>query len=94
MAVPTDAFSIMKGTPKSFVRLGASGKDHAHFFCDNCGSSLYSQPDVMPGTTLIKAGGLSGPASDISPVGVEFYIKDRPSYARPISEAKQARTME
>ena len=94
VAVPTSAFSITKGTPKAYTRTAASGMDHALFFCDNCGSSLYSQPTSMAGTTLIKAGCLDGKASDISPVAIEFFTKDRPAYELPILGAQQAKTME
>jgi len=39
--VPKDQFSITKGTPSSFIRLGDSGKDMIHKFCGICGTTLY-----------------------------------------------------
>lgn len=34
VVVPTTNFSIVKGTPKVWTRLGlVSGKEHLHFFC-------------------------------------------------------------
>lgn len=33
VAVPTTAYKLLTGTPKSWVRKGISGMDHPHFFC-------------------------------------------------------------
>ena len=61
-----------------------------HFFCGNCGSGLYTELEVMPDLTCIKAGGLDGGAAALGgKVGVEFYTKDRVSYAAPVEGAKQ-----
>ncbi|OCL13989.1 DUF636 domain protein [Glonium stellatum] len=92
VVVPRSAFKITKGNPKVFVRMGGSGQEHLHFFCGNCGSSLYSQPVSMPDVTIIKTGGLNGGAADI-PIAVEFYTKDRQSFCIPIEGAQQAQTM-
>jgi len=89
VVVPTDAFKVTKGAAKTYDAVGDSGKINKHFFCGNCGSSLYTQLEIMPGATCIKAGGLDGGAADLGDVAVEFYTKDRVSFSKEIPGAKQ-----
>ncbi|KAJ5376153.1 hypothetical protein N7509_013039 [Penicillium cosmopolitanum] len=56
----------------------------------NCGSSLYSQPEGMPGVTQIKSGNLHD--TEI-PIGVEIFSTRRLNYVTPISSAKQTPEM-
>lgn len=41
----------VSGTPKDYDAVGASGKVNKHWFCSNCGSSLYTELEVMPDMT-------------------------------------------
>ncbi|KAI0817071.1 DUF636 domain-containing protein [Xylaria sp. FL0064] len=78
------------GTPSSYDVKGASGKINKHFFCSTCGSSLYTELEVMPDMTCVKAGGLDGGAANLgNKIEVEFYVKDRPQYLKPCDGAKQ-----
>ncbi|KAF7558908.1 hypothetical protein G7046_g5247 [Stylonectria norvegica] len=88
--VPEDSFSIVKGTPKQYDLKGDSGKINHHFFCGDCGSSLYTKLDLMPGNIFIKAGGLDNGGTNLgNKIAVEFYCKDRVSYLQPAEGAKQ-----
>jgi hypothetical protein len=93
--VPRANFKVLQGnTPvvgalKSYDAVGGSGKVNKHFFCSTCGSGLYTELEVMPDMTCVKAGGLDGGAADFGQVGVEFYTKDRVSFAGEVSGAKQ-----
>jgi hypothetical protein len=42
----------------------------------------------MPNIMCIKAGGLDGGKADIGKVSVEFYTKDRVSFAKEVEGAK------
>lgn len=78
------------GTPKTYDIKGDSGKINKHFFCSNCGSSLYTELEVMPTAVCIKAGSLDdGAAALDGKVAVEFYTKDRVSYLHDQAGAKQ-----
>jgi hypothetical protein len=49
-------------TPKSFTLKGGTGKDHEVFFCDNCGTYVWSRYHVAPGDALfVRAGTLDTP---------------------------------
>lgn len=81
---------VSPGSPKTFDAIGASGKINKHFFCPNCGSSLYTELEVMPEMACVKAGALDGGAASLGgKIGVEFYTKDRVSYLNGCEGAKQ-----
>lgn len=78
------------GSTKECNITGASGKTNHHFFCADCGSSLYTKLDVMPGKVIIKAGGLDGGAASLgNKINVEFYTRDRVQYLAGCEGAKQ-----
>lgn len=78
------------GTPKQCDITGASGKINHHFFCGDCGSSLFTKLDVMEGKVIIKAGGLDeGKANLNNKIDVEFYCRDRVGYLAAAEGAKQ-----
>ncbi|KAF7114732.1 hypothetical protein CNMCM5793_009683 [Aspergillus hiratsukae] len=67
-----------------------SGKINKHFFCGDCGSSLYSELEIMSDKTGIKAGTLDGGEAHLrNKVDVEFYVKDRVHYLNALDNAKQ-----
>jgi len=39
--VPTAKFSLVKGTPKTYTKTGASGRPRLMAFCENCGTQIY-----------------------------------------------------
>ena len=85
-------FKVVAGQPQIWDAVGDSGKVNKHFFCSNCGSSLYTELEVMPDMTCVKAGGLDGGKANLGgKIGVEFYTKDRVSYSAPCEGAKQER---
>ncbi|KAF2807095.1 DUF636 domain-containing protein [Mytilinidion resinicola] len=88
VVVPRKNFTVTKGTPKTYDAIGASGKVNKHFFCGNCGSSLYTELEIMPDVACVKSGCLDGGAKDHD-IKVEFYTKDRLGYAKEIPGAEQ-----
>ncbi|KAJ5816416.1 hypothetical protein N7447_008649 [Penicillium robsamsonii] len=88
--VPRTSMKVTKGTPNSYDGVGNSGKINKHFFCPTCGSSLYTELEIMPDMTCIKAGTLDGGEANLKgKVDVEFYVKDRPAYLAAVEGAKQ-----
>ncbi|CAG8000462.1 unnamed protein product [Penicillium salamii] len=88
---PESPIHLMQtGTPTTYDVTGASGKINKHFFCSTCGSGLYTELEVMPDNTVVKAGGLDGGEANLrGKIDVEFYVKDRPSYLAAVEGAKQ-----
>ncbi|RYP25693.1 hypothetical protein DL768_011388 [Monosporascus sp. mg162] len=84
------AFKVTNGEPSFWDAKGASGKINKHFFCGTCGSSLYTELEIMPDVTCVKAGGLDhGKAALGGEINVEFYCKDRVKYLDAVNGAKQ-----
>ena len=88
--IVTENFYYITGEPSFYDVTGASGKNNRHFFCSKCGSSLFTELDLMADKTVIKAGTLDGGEANLrNKVDVEFYTKDRASYLCAVQGAKQ-----
>ncbi|KAJ5110570.1 hypothetical protein N7532_001105 [Penicillium argentinense] len=91
VAVLTTNFAITKGTPKTWARTGdLSGKKHHLFFCGDCGTSIFSQPEGMPGVTQIKSGNMKN--SNI-PIMAEIFVTRRRDFVTAVAGSKQAPEM-
>jgi hypothetical protein len=58
VAVPKDRLKVEGQTLKIFNTVGGSGQPAQLFFCANCGSSIASSSEAIPGVAFIKAGTL------------------------------------
>jgi len=73
------AFAVVLGFPAAAVSMqgelktdtGDSGKSLYRRFCPECGSSISSEVEMMPGMILLKAGALDDPSA-VKP-GVQIY---------------------
>lgn len=61
VAMPEGSVNVA-GTPKVVTVKGDSGKGVHRSFCPDCGSTLMSRVDVMPGITMLT----TGPMNDTS----------------------------
>ncbi|KAL2039126.1 hypothetical protein N7G274_008175 [Stereocaulon virgatum] len=92
VVVPRTSFKVTKGHPKSYNVKADSGKMNNHWFCGTCGSSLYTEVEIMPDVVCIKAGSIDDKSvRDFKKTGVEFYTKDRMGYSQPVTGADQKR---
>ena len=57
VAIPQAALSI-QGSPKTYAKTGDSGKGVVAKFCPNCGTTITSEPELMPGASILRAGTL------------------------------------
>jgi hypothetical protein len=55
VAIPEGSLSL-KGSPKGFSTKGASGLSVTRSFCPNCGSTLMSRAEAMPGVVMLTTG--------------------------------------
>ena len=85
--IPSDTFSIQKGKPKAYVTRGDSGKDVYRSFCAECGSTLFSTCDVMPGFHFLEAGSLDD-ASWLKPTS-HIYTSSAQPWASIPSDMEQ-----
>jgi len=57
VAIPQPELSL-QGSLKTFSARGDSGKEVHRQFCPECGSTITSAPDALPGVEIIRAGTL------------------------------------
>ena len=55
LAVPSEAFSMRSGTPKTWARSSASGYGVDCAFCADCGVRIFHRPERKPGTIKREA---------------------------------------
>tara|TARA_R110002096_G_scaffold124632_3_gene269420 strand:- start:2974 stop:3384 length:411 start_codon:yes stop_codon:yes gene_type:complete len=63
IGVPANGFHVDGDTLSTYVDKGDSGQDLRRYFCNNCGSPIYTEADVMPGISIVKAGTLDDTSS-------------------------------
>ncbi|KXG53324.1 Glutathione-dependent formaldehyde-activating enzyme/centromere protein V [Penicillium griseofulvum] len=93
--IPRSSFKVLSGTPKSGKYMADSGFEYHTFFCGDCGSSLYGQPDSLPDMMSIKAGSLDNGAAKLEggKIDVEAFIERRVAYLKPLQDASQVTGM-
>ncbi|RTE91963.1 aldehyde-activating protein [Bradyrhizobium sp. LVM 105] len=57
---PIETVTI-SGTPKEYVRTGASGGEVRSYFCPDCGSTVYWQADNLPAMIGVAVGAIADP---------------------------------
>jgi hypothetical protein len=53
--VPMDQF-VLRGTPKTYIKVAESGNRRAQAFCPECGTPLYSSAAVDPQSVVLRLG--------------------------------------
>ncbi|OQD71566.1 hypothetical protein PENPOL_c001G09068 [Penicillium polonicum] len=93
--IPRSSFKILSGTPKSGEYMADSGYAYHTFFCGDCGSSLYGQPDSLPEMMSIKAGSLDDGAAKLEGghIDAEAFVQRRVAYLKPLEGASQVNGM-
>ena len=51
-----EAFRILRGEPKIYIKTGESGRKRVQSFCSNCGTPIYSADVTNPQTFNIRLG--------------------------------------
>jgi hypothetical protein len=62
VAIPQPALAL-QGAVKAFDAHGDSGKGVRRRFCPECGSTLLSEPEALPGVAILRAGTLDDTSS-------------------------------
>ena len=73
--VPAEAVRVLSGTPRLAERLADSGNRLSTWFCDACGSALYSQNAARPRIRTIYVGTLD--AANQVEVSAHIWTKRR-----------------
>jgi hypothetical protein len=77
--IPTEAFQLTRGEPRTYDTIGDSGEKVHRRFCSKCGSTLYSDADILPGMVFVEAGSLDD-ASGLRP-SMHIYTRSAQPWA-------------
>ncbi|MDX3905708.1 MAG: GFA family protein [Pigmentiphaga sp.] len=55
---PAGSFRIVKGTPKTYLKVADSGARRLHAFCGHCGGPVYSSAVENPQSYSLRVGAL------------------------------------
>lgn len=89
MIVPETTVTIT-GQPKIYQDGNTdSGTPIQRAFCGNCSCPIYSATPTLPGVLIVKCGLFE----EIPQASMELYCKTRPSWMKPVDNAKQFETM-
>lgn len=58
MPVTAASFTLTRGQPKPWRRVGSSGVQSTYWFCSDCGGRSYGQRSARPDIIVIRAGTL------------------------------------
>ncbi|MFT7772534.1 GFA family protein [Roseateles sp.] len=53
---PIEQFTLLRGTPKSYVKVAQSGNRRAQVFCGDCGTALWGTAPENPTALVIRVG--------------------------------------
>lgn len=65
--VAVDQFNLLRGTPKTYVKTGGSGRPRTMVFCGTCGTQLYGTGDGDAAKTLSLRVGTCNQRADLTP---------------------------
>jgi hypothetical protein len=59
IAAPAEAFSLLSGTPRIYIKTAQSGVQRAHAFCADCGTPIHSSAIDSPPAYSLRVGCLA-----------------------------------
>jgi hypothetical protein len=80
MPVAAPSFRLLRGEPKPWRRIGASGVQSTYWFCGDCGGRAYGQRDARPDVIVVRAGTLDD-TSWIRPIA-HVYLRSAQAWER------------
>ena len=87
VGISSDAFSVERGEARVYITKGDSGANVYRSFCPECGSSLFSTADAMPGLHFLECGSLDD-ASWLNPTS-HIYTSSAQPWARIPEDMEQ-----
>ena len=76
VVVPPGSLKITKGAPRGYSSKGDSGAMVTRYFCADCGSPIYSQPESRP-VQVVKAASMDDP-SKLTVMGALYISEAQP----------------
>lgn len=90
ISCPADEFRLIRGEPKTYVKLADSGARRATAFCGNCGTQLYAHAADGPSAYSLRSGTLTQRAS-FKP-RIQIWHRSALPWARDVFDASSFET--
>jgi hypothetical protein len=58
ISAPADKFHLLKGTPRTYLKISARGNKRIHAFCETCGGPVYSSAAENVHSYSLRVGAL------------------------------------
>lgn len=87
VAIPArpEAFHIIYGDPKIYMKTAASGSRRGHAFCRDCGAPVFRLPTDNNPNYSLRVGGLDQRA-ELAPPGKQIWTKRRLGWVSAIGD--------
>jgi hypothetical protein len=86
--VAEEDFELLRGEPKAYVKVGASGRENHQYFCEDCGSAIYAMsPGAKPMIFRLRVGSARQRA-DLVP-RVEYWAASAQPWSCELPDAKR-----
>lgn len=59
VSAPADRFRLLRGSPKTYVKVADSGARRVHAFCSDCGGPVYACAEGNPQSYSLRVGALN-----------------------------------
>ncbi|HKT54636.1 MAG TPA: GFA family protein [Caulobacteraceae bacterium] len=79
---PADTFRLVRGEPKTYVKVAESGARRAMAFCSDCGTQLYACDAEAPSVYSLRTGTLTQRAN-LSPTK-QIWLRSATPWARDL----------
>lgn len=56
VSTPVEQFSVLRGSPRQYVKVAQSGNRRAQVFCPDCGTALWGSAAENPTAIIIRLG--------------------------------------
>jgi hypothetical protein len=70
----------VNGNSNCYTRLGESGSKIKHYFCSNCGSTVYWEPEARPEIVAVAVGCFTNP--HFQPPQKSFHLQNKPVWLK------------
>lgn len=85
---PAAGFRLLRGTPKTYVKVADSGARRVHAFCGDCGGPIYACAETSPQSYSLRLGTLDQRQELGAPVR-EIWTRRRFAWLPPIAGSRE-----
>lgn len=86
---PPEAFRLVRGEPRIYIKVADSGSRRGHAFCGDCGAPVFRLPTDNTPTYSLRVGGLDQRA-ELGPPKSQIWVRRRLPWVTEIGRVREA----